>query len=150
MKRKTGILIFCQAVFTILQVYFISKISWIGKIGIRFAYKEYSFLRSPLKTYMLLFGVQLIVIALLIYAYNKLDRKKYLLTIAGVVVVTVIGLLFTYNDFSNTYTHRLLKERFHLGFYLFWLGIIASCVFFAVLPRPIKKGPDSAEPLEVS
>lgn len=135
MKRKIAILVLCQAIFTWLQVYFISKISLIGKIGIAVAYKEYRFLRSPWKTYSLLMGVQLLVIGILMYTRHRLPARKHYLACAIVLVLALLGLWYTYNDFVHNYSHRLLKERFHLGFYLFWIGMIATSIFFFVLPK---------------
>ena len=133
--KRIAILVVCHLLFTSLQVYLISKISLIGRIGIAIAYKQYAFLRSPSKTYALLIGIQLLVIGLLWYFHKKFPRPKFVLAVAILVFVAVLGLYFTYNDFAHTYTHRLLKERFHLGFYLFWIAWIGSCVVFLTLPR---------------
>ncbi|MET0635343.1 MAG: hypothetical protein ABWZ25_04910 [Chitinophagaceae bacterium] len=135
MKKKIAILVFCQLLFTWIQVYLISKISLIGKIGISLAYKEYKFLRSFWKTWFLLVGVQLLVIAILTYTYRTQTRKKHSITCGVIFLLAVLGLIYTYNDFVHTYSHRLLKERFHLGFYLFWIGMMASSVFFVILPK---------------
>jgi len=48
------------------------------------------------------------------------------------LVLGAIGLFVTFRDFLYTYTHRLLKERFHTGFYVFWVGWVATCLFFIV------------------
>ncbi|RYY61803.1 MAG: cytochrome d ubiquinol oxidase subunit II [Chitinophagaceae bacterium] len=134
MKKKISILVLCHALFTLVQVFLISKISFIGKIGIALMYKEYKFLRSFPKTYFLLFGVQLLVVGILTYTHRKQPRKNHLIACAVIFALAVLGLWYTYNDFVHNYSHRLLKERFHLGFYLFWLGMMASCIFFAILP----------------
>lgn len=135
MKKKISILVLCHALFTFLQVTLIGKISLIGKIGIALKYKEYRFLRSFPKTYFLLFGVQLLVLGILLYTHQKATRKNHLISCAVILVLALAGLFYTYNDFAHTYSHRLLKEPFHLGFYLFWIAMMASCVFFFVLPR---------------
>lgn len=137
MKRKLALLILFQSVFTILQVYLISKISLLGRIGISIAYKEYKFLRSGWKLFLLLMAVQLLIIGLLNYGYKKLVRRTYFKVIGAVVIVAMAGLWATYNDFTHTFSHRLLKEPFHLGFYLFWLGISATCIFFAMQPAKV-------------
>lgn len=135
MKKKIPVMILCQLLFTWLQVMLISKISLIGKIGIAVAYKEYRFLRSFWKTYFLLAGVQLLVIGVLAYTHRTQTRKKHSVACGIIFLLAVLGLLYTYNDFVHTYSHRLLKERFHLGFYLFWIGMMASSVFFLLLPK---------------
>lgn len=134
MKRKINTLILFHSLFTVLQVYLISKISLLGRIGISIAYTEYKFLRSGWKMYLLLMAVQLLVIGSFYYAYSRLARRSFFKVLGAVAVLTLAGLWFTYNDFTHTFSHRLLKEPFHLGFYLFWLGLIATCIFFAVQP----------------
>jgi len=110
LKTRIALLISGQALLCWLDVYLISKISWIGKIGIATVHKEYRLLRSDWKTFLLLFSLQIVLIASL--------------------TLGAVGLFFTFQDFIYTYTHRLLKERFHLGFYLFWIGWIGTCIFF--------------------
>ncbi len=135
MKKKLTILALFQLLFTSLQVYLVLRISFIGKIGIAIAYKQYAFLRSGWKTFFLLFGVQLLVIGVLWYFREKHSRMRMLVASGVIVLIALIGLWLTYSDFVHTYTHRLLKERFHLGFYLFWAGMMVSAVFFAVSPQ---------------
>lgn len=133
-KRKLTLLVLFQSLFTVLQVYLISKISWVGRVGITIAYTQYKFLRSGWKMYLLLMAVQLLTIGLLAYVYNTRGKRPCLKAAGAVVIIAGAGLWATYNDFTRRLSHRLLKEPFHLGFYLFWLGLIATCAFFAVLP----------------
>lgn len=126
---RLSILICCQAILSWIESYLISKISFIGKVGIATTHKEYRLLRSGWKTFLLLFSIQLIVIVVLSVARKKLPAKSARLTGVVLLVLAVLGLLTTYVDFQDT-THRWLKERFHLGFYLFWLSWIGSCAFF--------------------
>lgn len=132
LKKPLAILITAQALLCLLSSYLISRISLIGKIGIALFYKEYKFLRSGWKTFLLFFTIQLIVIGILYFLHRKRPRKSAVYTAVGIMAAALIGLWFTYDDFLHTYTHRLLKEKFHMGFYLFWLGLIASSVFFLV------------------
>jgi Na+/melibiose symporter-like transporter len=133
LKKQVLPLITAQALLCFLSAYLISKISLIGKIGIAVFYKEYKWLRSGWKTFLVFFTVQLIVIGVLYFLHRKRSKKATVYTAAGIMAVALTGLWFTYNDFLHTYSHRLLKERFHMGFYLFWLGMIGTCVFFLVL-----------------
>jgi len=77
-----------------------------------------------------------------------------MLASGGLLVAGVLGLVITYYDFQHTYSHRLLKERFHLGFYLFWLGWMGTCVFFLVTGNGKKPGQqpdqDKEKPLAVA
>jgi hypothetical protein len=126
------ILIGCQALLCSLEAYLISRISLIGKIGIAIFYKEYAILRSGLKTYFLFFGMQLLVIIILYIIKQKYSVRVTRIAGSMLIVAALIGLLTTYNDFQGIYFHRLLKERFHIGFYLFWIGWIGSCIFFMI------------------
>lgn len=133
-----AILIGIQAFLCILEAYLISKISLIGKIGIAMFYKQYRFLRSGWKTFLLLFAVQLLLILLLNQVKKRLPVRKANYTAAVFLILAVLGLWGTYYDFQYTFSHRLLKEKFHLGFYLFWLGWMGTCVYYLVL-KPVKR-----------
>jgi len=138
------ILILSQAFFSIIEAYLVSKISFLGKIGISTTHTEYQLLRSGWKTFLLFFGIQLLIIFVLSYMQKKSPPKATHLTATALLVMAIFGLLITYNDFQHTFTHRLLRERFHLGFYLFWLGWISSCIFF--LSTTVRKKPDENTP----
>jgi len=129
-------LVLAQLLLCWLEAYLISKISLIGKFGIATIHKEYRILRSPWKTFLLLFAIQLVIIATLYILRKKYPRKITTLAASTLLVLALLGLLTTLQDFLHTYTHRLLKERFHLGFYIFWLSWIGSCLFFLIIPHP--------------
>jgi hypothetical protein len=131
-KTRIGLLIGCQALLCWLDVYLISKISWIGKIGIATVHKEYRLLRSDWKTFLLLFSLQVILIIILAVIRTRPQKISTLVT-SLLLMLGAVGLFLTFRDFIYTYTHRLLKERFHLGFYLFWIGWIGNCIFFLAL-----------------
>lgn len=125
-----AILIGVQAFLCLLEAYLISKISLIGKIGIAMFYKQYRFLRSGWKTFLLLFAVQLLLIGVLHQAKKRLPARKANYAAAIFLILAILGLWGTYYDFQYTFSHRLLKEKFHLGFYLFWLGWMGTCVYY--------------------
>ena len=64
LKTRLALLTCGQAFLCWLDVYLISKISWIGKLGIATVHKEYRLLRSDWKTFLLLFSLQIVLIAL--------------------------------------------------------------------------------------
>ncbi len=143
---RIAILVFSQALLCALATYLVSRISLIGKIGVALFYKEYKLLRSGWKTFLLFFGVQLIIILILYLVHRKQPRKKAMLVSGALLVAGTLGLLITYYDFQHTYAHRLLKERFHLGFYLFWLGWMGTCIFFLVTGNDKRPDPGNRQP----
>ena len=147
LKARIALLISGQALLCWLDVYLISKISWIGKIGIATVHKEYRLLRSDWKTFLLLFTLQVILI-LLLGVIRKRPQKVTTLVASLLLMLGAFGLFLTFRDFIYTYTHRLLKERFHLGFYLFWIGWIGTCIFFLAIkdkkdPTPFPLDPNT-------
>lgn len=122
MKRITFLLLL-QLLFSIISGFLIAQMSFIGKIGIKFFYQEYGVFRSWWKTALLLFGIQLILILL-----QHFLKKNWLSW--ALMAVAILGLVFTFNDFNNTFSYRLLKEKFHVGFYLFWLSWTLHTVYF--------------------
>ena len=46
------------------------------------------------------------------------------------LLVCLAGLYFTFRDFRTTLSHRWLGERFHLGIYLYWIGLCIISLFF--------------------
>ena len=56
------------------------------------------------------------------------------------VLIALVGLYFTYNDFRHTLSHRWLGERFHLGAYLFWIVWIAISVKIWLMPARVEMG----------
>lgn len=129
---RIAILVFGQALLCMLATYLVSRISLIGKIGVALFYKEYKIFRSGWKTFLLFFSIQLLIILIQYLLHRRQPRRKAMLASGALLVAGAVGLMITYYDFQHTYSHRLLKERFHLGFYLFWLGWIGSCIFFLV------------------
>jgi hypothetical protein len=77
------------------------------------------------------------VIAVLYIVNRRSSKKAARLTAYVLIGIAAVGLWLNFDDFLHTYSHRLLKERFHLGFYLFWAGWITSCIFF--IRNPIRK-----------
>lgn len=147
-RTRITILILAQALLCLLETYLISKISFIGRVGIATIHKEYRLLRSGWKTFLLLFSIQFAIIIILNIIWKKVSRKSMMLTASTLLGLAVIGFLITFQDFLHTYTHRLLKERFHLGFYIFWLSWMGSCIFFLMTPDAINAKNTEPFPLD--
>lgn len=128
MKRNSALITFLL-LLSMLSGYLFSKVSWVGKVGIRWFYKEYGFLKIWWQAALVVFAILLALYLLHFFLQKKFSGKASLYHIAG-ILLAIVGLYFTYADFRETLSHRWLGERFHLGAYCFWFGWISICVFF--------------------
>lgn len=129
MKNKI-IHLLILAFSSLLSGIMISKMSYIGKVGITIIYNEYTILKSWWKTALLLFAIQAIIFVVLsVWKMKTTKRLKQLLLPFIFLSIGIIGLIYTYYDFTET-SHRLLKKTFHFGFYIFWLTWFGNCIFF--------------------
>lgn len=137
MYRRSYQLVLALLILSILSGYFLPHSSWLGRNGIRWVYKEYSFLNSWWQSSLLVFTVWL-----LLFGVQSTIQKRSKPSVAiGVhivaVVLAVAGLCYTYIDFRETISHRWLGERFHIGAYLFWIGWM---IISAYLWTGLRKG----------
>ena len=139
MKRYAGLLVFIFSL-SLAAGYFLSKIPLVGRLAMHF--EEYAMYR-PLKVWWkgaLFVFVVLLVLLLVQHIMDKwLKHAKlaHLLCLA----LAVGGLIYTYNDFRDDYSHRWMRERFHIGGYLLWIGWVAICLFFLFTSKPEPKKP---------
>ena len=133
-KRISFLVVFLAALAS-LSGYLMSKPSLIGKIGIHFFYKQYQFLRTWWKGALAVFVVWMILLIIQTIIERKLSKTVATITHVVFILLALVGLYFTYSDFQQTATHRWLKEKFHIGAYLFWLGWIIISVFCMVQKR---------------
>jgi hypothetical protein len=124
---------------SVVAGYLLSKATLIGRTGIALFYKEYRFFRYWWKGALAVFAVWLLLFLLHRFLHRKLARQQATLLHSTALVIAAIGLYFTYRDFRDDFSHRLLGERFHLGFYLFWIGwmLIGLFYLFQGRRRPI-------------
>lgn len=131
MKRHNLLLLFLSGL-SLIAGYLLSKVSLVGRMGMTLFYREYNFLKSWWKATGLLLVVFVLIYGLHVLAQKKLPwasaRRVYLLS----VIFAVIGLYISYDDFRHAASHRLLGERFHIGVYLFWIGWMATSLYFIV------------------
>lgn len=117
---------------SVVAGYLLSKVSLVGRMGMKMFYKEYLFLRSWWKDTLLLLVVFAILFAVQGYLRQKLpanrSNKIYIIS----VVLALAGLYISYDDFRHTISHHLLGERFHIGVYLFWVGWVAISLYYLV------------------
>jgi hypothetical protein len=123
------------AALSILSGVLLSKINIIGRAGIALFYKEYRFFKYWWKGALAVFAVLLFLFWLQGFLQKKLYARHAMLLHITALVLAVIGLIFTYHNFRTDVTHRVIGERFHLGFYLFWLGWMLVSLFYLVQKR---------------
>lgn len=124
------------AVLSVISGWLMSRMSWIGRVGVNLVHKEYKFLKVWYKGAAVVLGIWLVL-----FGVHHLVQKKMPPATARVahiiaLLAAVAGLYFTYSDFRHDFSHRVLKERFHLGAYLFWIGWMLICLFFLTQKRP--------------
>ena len=87
---------------------------------------------------MIVLCAWLLVFGVLYLLRKKIKPSASNAAMAISVVIALIGLYFSYNDFRHTLSHRWLGERFHLGAYLFWIVWIAISVKIWLIPVRVK------------
>src|SRR4051812_45781370 len=110
MKRHIQLLIILFSL-SVLAGWLLSKASWIGRMGMRFFYKEYRFLQVWWKGTAVIFLLLLMVYAIQLLINRNWPKYAKAASIIS-IVIAVIGLYFTYADFRHTLSHRWLGERF--------------------------------------
>ena len=128
MKKSTSLLLF-QALLAVVSGILITQMSFLGRVGIHTMYRQFLIFRSWWKTALLLFFVQCLIIGLL-WTIQKMTTLSIAKKAAWVLlIIGIIGFGATYWDFSTT-MHKVMKAKFHFGFYLFWIGWWVSCLYF--------------------
>ena len=128
--KRSAILITSLAILSLLSGFLLSKASLLGKAGMTLFYQEYNFLKSWWKGALLVFIVLMILYVVQgLLQKNKPTGKQRLINMLA-IVLALTGWLFTYLDFRNVISHRLLGTSFHIGAYLFWLGWIAISIYY--------------------
>ena len=133
--KRTSILVVFLAALAGLSGYLMSKASFIGRLGMTYVYKEYRFLKSWWKGALAVFVVWMILLIIQFVVESKLSKAKATIVHVIFILLALVGLYFTYSDFQHTTSHRWLKEKFHIGAYLFWLGWIIISAFCSVQKR---------------
>lgn len=135
--KRTKFIILLQAFFSMVSGYLISKMSFLGRLGINLFYSEYKVFKSWWQTALLLFVIQMLVFGTQLFIKKTKKNKIALTTSIALLCISFIGLYGTYYDFQHTFSHKLLKEKFHLGFYLFWIGWLGTCLYFLTSPSKV-------------
>lgn len=132
MRRHYPFLIFLAGLAA-LAGWLLSHISLLGRVGISVAYREYQFLKTWWMGAGLVLGVWMGAYWMHSVAQRRFPRAR--IQHAATLVLAALGLYATYVDFRGTLSHRWLGERFHLGAYLFWIGLMIISVRFLLHPK---------------
>lgn len=127
-----------QAILSAVAEYLISKMSFFGKMGISLFYKEYKILKSPVETGLAIFFVEMAVVVLLFVFWRFVSKRSTNILAMVLLLIAVIGLAYTIYDFTYEFSHKILKSKFHIGFYLIWIGIMISCIVYMIKPARFK------------
>lgn len=130
--KRISLLVMFLAALSILSGYLMSKASFIGRLGMTYVYKEYRFLKTWWKGALAVFVVWVILLIIQIIIEKKFSKQLATIVHIIFILLALAGLYFTYSDFQHTTSHRWLKEKFHIGAYLFWLGWILISAFCLV------------------
>lgn len=133
MRRALPFVVYL-ALLSLLSGWLLSRMSWIGRVGVNLFHREYRFLKYWYKGAALVFVVLLALFLLQSWARRRLSPAKSRGVQIFALVAAVAGLWATYSDFRSDWSHSLLRERFHLGAYLFWIGWM-SVSLYLLTPR---------------
>lgn len=121
-----------QGLSSVISGILMSKMSWLGKVGINFLYKEYAVLKVWWKSALIMLGAQLVLI-LVLWVMKMINNKLGIIFSLLTFLAAIAGIYFTYIDFTTT-NHKVMKEQFHFGAYLFWASWIITCIYFIFTP----------------
>ncbi len=128
--KRSFFLILLLTLLSILSGYLLSKATWISRVGMSLFYQQYNFLKIWWKGALMVFGILMLLFIIQTVIQKKLPHNVAKATHTILLIGSIVGLYFTYQDFRQHFSHRLLGERFHVGFYLFWLGWMIICCFY--------------------
>lgn len=134
MKRLLPLILFLAALSSVAG-YLVTKGSWLGRKGMGIFHREYLFLNTWWQGTATFFGVLVILVCL-----HAVFQRFLSVTIAKtmhaiMLLMAFTGLYLTRYDFRHDLEHRLMGQRFHVGFYMFWLGWVIICVYFIILKK---------------
>lgn len=86
------------------------------------------------------FALMIMVTVLLYFVDKSLNGVFRKIILLIFFFAFLAGLYFTFSNFRNDLSHRLLGERFHLGIYLYWIGFCIISLFYALTSkkRPVR------------
>lgn len=137
--KHTAFVLFLLAVLSSVSGYLLSKASLVGRAGISLFYKEYQFLKVWWQGALVVFGVLILLLLIQGFVQRRMARGIASSIHILCILLALVGLYFTYNNFRHDLSHRLLGERFHLGAYLFWVGWMMVSLFYLAQRKPVRR-----------
>ncbi|MGE9314121.1 cytochrome d ubiquinol oxidase subunit II [Niabella sp. CJ426] len=135
MKRNYLLLFFILIFLSLLSGNLTAGVSLVGKIGISFFYKQFSFFQSWWQSSLVCLALMLVVGAILYFIDRSTNGLKRKIVLIACFLIFLTGLYFTFSDFRTDLAHRWLGERFHVGVYLYWIGFGIISLFFALTEK---------------
>lgn len=135
MKRNYLLLFFILVCLSLLSGNLTAGVSLVGKIGISFFYKHFSFFQSWWQSSLVCLALMLVVGAILYFIDRSTNGLKRKIVLIACFLIFLAGLYFTFRDFRTDLAHRWLGERFHVGVYLYWIGLGIISLFFALTEK---------------
>jgi hypothetical protein len=135
MRRNNPAFLLFLAILSVLSGWLMSRMSWIGRMGINLFHKEYRFLKVWYRGAGAVFATLLALFLIQWLLDRKLPRMGARATQLAGLAAAICGLWLTYSDFRTDFSHSILKERFHLGAYLFWIGWMCISLYLLVTVR---------------
>ncbi len=133
-RRNIPFLIYLLAL-SVLAGWLLHRMSWIGRVGINLIHKEYKFLKVWWQAGGAVFLTLLLLYILQHFATRRLRRGGASLVNGTALLLAAGGLYLTYSDFHTDLSHSVLRERFHLGAYLLWIGWISISLYLFATRR---------------
>ncbi|MEO6914745.1 MAG: hypothetical protein ABI151_03050 [Chitinophagaceae bacterium] len=118
-----------------LSGYLISKASFFGGMGMSLFYRNYAFLKTWWKGAIVVFILLMALLAIQAQIQQRVEQAKRIQII--ILVFAAVGLYFTFSTFRHDLSYRLMGERFHLGFYLFWIGSMIISLYYIFVKSPL-------------
>jgi hypothetical protein len=139
------------AALSAVSGYLMSQMSWIGRVGINLMHQEYKFLKVWWQGGAAVFLAMLVLFLLHAIIQRSLPRIVANIFHILLMLAAIGAFCLTYQDFDGDFTHHILRQRFHIGAYLPWLGWVCIGLFFLTEKQKpaLAKGADNMGPATV-
>lgn len=128
--KKTILFLLLLALLSVISGLLMADMSWIGRVGVNLLHKEYKFMKVWWQGALVVYGV-----VLSLFIIHSVIHKRFGAIVSRIIhfllLLCAAGLLYlAYADFEDDFSHKLMKEHFHLGVYIVPVCWMMICVFF--------------------